>query len=134
VQREPWIERDRAMIDALRTIGIEKGKPFKPDAKTQEILKSAILEARDRLAARYDAGFVPFFQNTKNEHNAYSLNSITAKKNEDGSVMVQFGGCDGKTPNCLPTLPGWNYMVRLYCPWNEILDGTWKFPEAQPVK
>src|SRR5215472_10068564 len=42
VQSEPWIERDRAMIDPLRTIGIEKDKPFNPDAKTQEILKSAI--------------------------------------------------------------------------------------------
>jgi hypothetical protein len=73
-----------------------------------------------------------YFQ--KNEHNAYNLNSLTAKKNDDGSVTIQFGGCDGKTPNCLPTLPGWNYLVRLYRPRKEILDGTWKFPEAQPVK
>jgi len=28
---------------------------------------------------------------------------------------------------------GWNYIVRLYRPRKEILDGTWKFPEAQPV-
>jgi hypothetical protein len=28
---------------------------------------------------------------------------------------------------------GWNYMVRLYRPRPEILDGTWKFPEAQPA-
>ena len=34
----------------------------------------------------------------------------------DGSVDVPFGGCDGKIPNCLPTMPGRNYMVRLYCP------------------
>jgi hypothetical protein len=27
----------------------------------------------------------------------------------------------------------WNYMVRLYRPRAEILNGTWKFPEAQPV-
>ena len=32
----------------------------------------------------------------------------------DGSVTVQFGGCDGKIANCLPIMPGWNYMVRLY--------------------
>src|SRR5262245_8515531 len=64
VQSEPWIERDRAMIDQLRTIGIEKGKPFNPDAKTQNILKSAIIEARNLLAARYDAGFPPFFANS----------------------------------------------------------------------
>ena len=36
VQREPWLERDKAMIDQLKSIGIEKGKPFNPDAKTQE--------------------------------------------------------------------------------------------------
>ena len=31
--------------------------------------------------------------------------------------------------NCLPTMPGWNYTVRLYRPRKEILNGTWKFPE-----
>jgi hypothetical protein len=30
--------------------------------------------------------------------------------------------------------PGWNYTERLYRPRKEILDGTWKFPEPQPVK
>lgn len=69
----------------------------------------------------------------KNEFDAYNLNSVTAKMSEDGSVVVQFGGCDGKMPNCLPIVDGWNYMVRLYRPRAEILDGTWKFPEAQPV-
>jgi hypothetical protein len=68
-----------------------------------------------------------------NQYNAYSLNNITAKKNADGSVAVQFGGCDGTIPNCLPTMPGWNYMVRLYRPRAEALKGTWKFPEAQRV-
>jgi len=42
------------------------------------------------------------------------VNNITAKKNADGSIAVQFGGCDGKISNCLPTMPGWNYMVRLF--------------------
>ena len=65
----------------------------------------------------------------KNQYDAYSLNSITAKKNADGSVAIQFGGCDGKIVNCLPTMSGWNYMVRR----PEILEGGWKFPEAQPV-
>ncbi|MEY9180024.1 hypothetical protein ABIA41_001459 [Bradyrhizobium sp. USDA 313] len=66
-----------------------------------------------------------------NQYNAYSLNNITARKNEDNSVSVQFGGCDGKNPNCLPIMKGWNYMVRLYRPR---LNGKWKFPEAQPNK
>jgi hypothetical protein len=69
----------------------------------------------------------------KNAYDAYSLNNITARKSEDGSVAVQFGGCDGKIPNCLPTMPGWNYMVRFYRPRAEILNGSWKFPQPQPV-
>ena len=69
----------------------------------------------------------------KNDQNAYSVNNLTAKKDADGSVTVQFGGCDGQAANCLPIMPGWNYIVRLYRPRKEILDGTWKFPEAQAV-
>jgi hypothetical protein len=69
----------------------------------------------------------------KNQYNSYSLNSITAKKNADGSIPVQFGNCDGKIPNCIPTMKGWNYMVRLYRPRDEILSGKWKFPEARAV-
>jgi hypothetical protein len=72
-----------------------------------------------------------YFQ--KNEYDAYSLNNITAKKNNDGSISVQFGGCDGKVPNCLPIMKGWNYTVRLYQPRPEILSGAWKFPEPQPA-
>jgi len=64
VQSEPWIERDRAMIDPLRTIGIEKGKPFAPDESTQRILNAAIGEARALLEQRYDAGFPPFWENS----------------------------------------------------------------------
>ena len=69
----------------------------------------------------------------KNPYNAYSINSITGKKNADGSIAIQFGGCDGKTPNCLPIMKGWNYTVRLYRPRAEILNGQWKFPEPQPA-
>lgn len=68
-----------------------------------------------------------------NSLNAYTLNNITAKKNSDGSISIQFGGCDGKIPNCLPIQEGWNYTVRLYRPRPEILDGTWKFPEAEAL-
>ncbi len=70
----------------------------------------------------------------KNPENAYSVNSITGKKAADGSVVIQFGGKDDKTANYLPIVKGWNYTVRLYRPRKEILDGTWKFPEPQPVK
>jgi hypothetical protein len=68
----------------------------------------------------------------KNALNAYTLNNPLARKNAEGSVTVQFGGCDGKVPNCLPIMKGWNYMVRLYRPRAEVLNGTWTFPEAKP--
>ena len=61
VQAEPWLERDRAMIDQLRTIGIERGKPFKPDAKTQQILNDAIKQAQVWLDARIEK-FPPFYE------------------------------------------------------------------------
>lgn len=53
---------------------------------------------------------------------------LTATPNEDGSVTVHFGGCGDGRPNCLPIMDGWNYLVRLYRPRAEILDGTWTFP------
>ena len=59
--------------------------------------------------------------------------NITAKKEADGSVDIQFGGCDGEIPNCLPIVNGWNYTVRMYRSRAEILSGKWKFPEAQPA-
>ena len=77
----------------------------------------------------YDAD--GFFQ--PNPQNSYSLNDVTAQTAPDGTVVVQFGGCDGQTPNCLPITPGWNYLVRLYRPRAEILNGQWTFPVASPV-
>ena len=70
----------------------------------------------------------------KNGLDAYSLNHITATRGADGSVAIQFGGCDGTIPNCLPIMKNWNYMVRLYRPRAEILSGAWQFPEARLVQ
>ena len=72
-----------------------------------------------------------FFE--KNDRNLYSLNNLTAKPNPDGSLTIRFGGSP-EAANYLPITPGWNYTVRLYRPRQEILDGAWKFPEAQPVQ
>ncbi len=72
-----------------------------------------------------------YFQ--KNPYDAYSLNSLTAVKGADGSIDIQYGGCDGKIANCLPIMPGWNTTIRLYQPEEQILDGSWRFPEPQRV-
>jgi hypothetical protein len=57
VQQEPWLDRDRVMIDMLKSLGIEKGKPFAPDAATEKTLADAAREAHAILAKRYDDGF-----------------------------------------------------------------------------
>jgi hypothetical protein len=44
VQNEPVLDHDKVMMGILATIGIEKGKPFKPEARTAAILDRA---ARD---------------------------------------------------------------------------------------
>jgi hypothetical protein len=68
----------------------------------------------------------------KNDLNLYSLSSLTARADGDGAYTIQFGGCQQAEANCLPTMPDWNYTVRLYQPRKEVLEGRWKFPEALP--
>jgi hypothetical protein len=53
IQHEPWLERDRAMIDVLRTLGIEKGKPFAPDAEMVQVLNAAAQQAHAYLDGKY---------------------------------------------------------------------------------
>ena len=60
-----------------------------------------------------------------NDQGAYSINSITAARNSDGSVTVRFGGVGD---NSIPITEGWNYLVRLYRPRPEVLSGAWTFP------
>ncbi|MFE8603891.1 DUF1214 domain-containing protein [Archangium violaceum] len=66
----------------------------------------------------------------ENDAGVYNVNSVTGIRNEDGSITVRFGG-DGTLPNTIPTPEGWNYLVRLYLPRPEILDGTWTFPTLE---
>ena len=68
-----------------------------------------------------------------NDLGAYSINSVTAVPDEDGSITVNIGGCHDDRPNCIPITDGWNYTVRLYRPRPEILDGTWTFPAIEPA-
>ena len=58
-QREPWLERDKAMIDQLKSIGIEKGKPFNPGPQTRQTLDQAATEAHAWLDAQYETVFSP---------------------------------------------------------------------------
>jgi hypothetical protein len=62
VQREPWLTRDKAMIDVLKSIGIGKGKPFRPDETTQRILNAAADEAHTWLDLKYETMFSPYYE------------------------------------------------------------------------
>jgi len=70
---------------------------------------------------------------TPNKLNAYSFNSVTAKRNEDGSATIHFGG-DPSNVNYLPITDGWNYLVRCYLPGWQIIEGDWTPPTAEEVK
>jgi hypothetical protein len=75
----------------------------------------------------YNAG--GFFE--PNDRNAYNVNSVSGQKEADGSMVVHFGGCDDDRSNCLPITDGWNYLVRLYQPRPEVLDGSYQFPTPE---
>ncbi|MES5813241.1 DUF1214 domain-containing protein [Pseudoxanthomonas sp. Soil82] len=137
---------DKASVDPVRRIAAAaSGWGLNPDKDA--IYLNVYPEKNDGLTPyRLVVGEVPvdafwsvsvynadgYYQ--RNDLNAYSLNSVTADKGEDGSITIQFGACTQDTPNCLPVTAGWNYMVRLYRPRQEILDGSWSFPEATPLQ
>lgn len=69
-----------------------------------------------------------------NARNAYNVNSVTGARNDDGSMTVHLGGCEDDRVNCLPIMEGWNYIVRMYRPSQEILKGEWTFPKVEPAQ
>jgi hypothetical protein len=106
------------------------GAPEKNDGRTPYVLnfKDVPVDGFWSISVYNKAGFFE-----KNDKNAYVFNSITARPNADGSYTIHFGG-DENAINYLPITPGWNYVVRMYRPRKEILDGTWRFPEPQEAK
>jgi hypothetical protein len=67
-----------------------------------------------------------FFQ--KNQWDRYTVNSVTAVPDADGSVTVRFVTGEPTEPNSIPVPEGWNYLVRLYRPRAAFFDGTWTLP------
>lgn len=66
VDYEPWLTRDKAMIDPLKTIGIEKGKAFRPDEATERLFDGAAVEAQAFIDAKRERMFdPPFYPGTR---------------------------------------------------------------------
>jgi len=104
--------------------------PEKNDGKTAYTLsmpKDVPVEAFWSVTVYNKDGFF-----TPNDRNAYSFNSITSKRNADGTATIHFGG-DPRAANYLPITAGWNYVVRCYLPGWQIIEGNWTPPEAQPL-
>lgn len=63
-----------------------------------------------------------------NELGVNNINSVTVTPEADGSVIVHFGLRSAGKANFLHIMDGWNFLIRLYQPRPEVLDGTWKPP------
>lgn len=61
VNEEPVLPRDLAMMNMLRSIGIEKGKDFKPTAAMTAAFKGAVAEAKSTFQDTQKASLLPYW-------------------------------------------------------------------------
>jgi len=105
--------------------------PEKNDGKTAYTLtmpKDVPVQAFWSVSIYNEDGFFE-----PNSLNAYSYNSVTAKRNADGTTTIHFGG-DATATNYLPITDGWNYVVRCYLPGWQMIEGNWAPPKPQPAE
>ena len=69
----------------------------------------------------------------ENPYGSFSLNSVTARRDADGTVTIDLAPADEGYTNHLYVMDGWNYAIRLYRPRPEILSGAWTPPVPRPV-
>ncbi|MFH0994061.1 MAG: DUF1214 domain-containing protein [Pseudomonadota bacterium] len=108
----------------------DSGVPAKNDGRTPYFVtvKDVPVDGFWSITVYNKDGFME-----KNGQNVYSYNNVTAKRNADGSITINFGGDPGAINN-LPITHGWSYVVRMYQPKQEIINGSWNFPKAQPAE
>jgi hypothetical protein len=102
--------------------------PFAPVGEYRIVVRDVPVDAFWSISVYNHQGFFE-----PSDRGACSLNSLTAQRESDGSVIVNLGTCQDDRPNCLHLMDGWNYIVRLYRPGPEILDGSWTFPTADAI-
>jgi len=61
VNEEPVLPRDLAMMNTLRSVGIEKGKEFKPAPELSTTLKDAVVEAKAYLQSLQTSALKPYW-------------------------------------------------------------------------
>ncbi len=72
-----------------------------------------------------------FFE--ENPYDSYSLNSVTATPNEDGSFTLNMAPDGEGLTNHLYVMDGWNHVFRCYLPHQAVKDGTWTPPAPKLV-
>jgi len=65
VHEEPVQTRDIVVMAQLKSLGIEKGKAFKPDQATRDVLKTAIAEAHALFMNAASAGQQPYWPGSR---------------------------------------------------------------------
>lgn len=68
-----------------------------------------------------------------NPYGSFSVNSVTATPENDGSFVLHLAPDAEGLANHLYVMDGWNYAVRLYRPRPNVLDGTWTPPTPELV-
>jgi hypothetical protein len=102
IDQEPVRERDRFFMAMLKPLGIEKGKPFKPDARQTELLSEAVLvgeamaranayqkrfanaaiwpDRRWEISLGFEPGAEPEFAAPLDEYASWFYEAVTAAK------------------------------------------------------
>jgi hypothetical protein len=62
----------------------------------------------------------------------YNINSAFAKANNDGLVVIHFGG-DNSADNYMDIFDEWTFVLRLYMPTEAYFNGSWIRPELIPL-
>jgi hypothetical protein len=103
--------------------------PNVPPGDYELLFKDVPVEAVWSVSIYSERGFFE-----PHEKNLYTVNGVTGKSNADGSVTVRLvASAAGDTPaNVIVTPQGWNYLIRLYRPRAEILNGEWTPPALTP--
>lgn len=134
----------RDQVDPVRhLIGTAYGWGGLPESEAFYLVSSGPLPAEHHRITFRDVPVDGFWSLTvynrdgflePNDYGAWSVNDVTAVRGRDGSVTVDLAPEPDGYANHLYVMDGWNYVIRLYRPRPDILDGTWVAPVPEPAR